>query len=25
MDTGVVELASYTREGMLYRMEQLLQ
>ncbi len=24
MDTGIVELASYTREGMLYRMEQLL-
>ena len=25
MDTGIVELASYTREGMMYRMEQLLQ
>jgi NADH-quinone oxidoreductase subunit I len=24
MDTGIVELASYTREGMMYRMEQLL-
>jgi NADH-quinone oxidoreductase subunit I len=24
MDTGIVELAAYTREGMLYRMEQLL-
>ena len=24
MDTGIVELASYTREGMIYRMEQLL-
>lgn len=24
MDTGVVELASYTREGMIYRMDQLL-
>jgi len=24
MDTGVVELAAYTREGMLYRMDQLL-
>lgn len=24
MDTGVVELASYTREGMLYRIDQLL-
>jgi NADH-quinone oxidoreductase subunit I len=24
MDTGIVELASYTREGMVYRMEQLL-
>jgi NADH-quinone oxidoreductase subunit I len=24
MDTGIVELASYTREGMLYRMDQLL-
>lgn len=25
MDTGIVELASYTREGMIYRMEQLLE
>jgi NADH-quinone oxidoreductase subunit I len=25
MDTGIVELASYTREGMVYRMEQLLE
>jgi len=24
MDTGIVELAAYTREGMLYRMDQLL-
>jgi NADH-quinone oxidoreductase subunit I len=24
MDTGVVELAAYTREGMIYRMDQLL-
>jgi hypothetical protein len=24
MDTGIVELASYTREGMIYRMDQLL-
>jgi NADH-quinone oxidoreductase subunit I len=24
MDTGIVELAAYTREGMIYRMEQLL-
>ncbi len=24
MDTGIVELASYTREGMLYRIDQLL-
>ena len=24
MDTGIVELASYTREGMMYRMDQLL-
>jgi NADH-quinone oxidoreductase subunit I len=24
MDTGIVELASYTREGMVYRMDQLL-
>lgn len=24
MDTGIVELASFTREGMIYRMEQLL-
>jgi NADH-quinone oxidoreductase subunit I len=24
MDTGIVELASYTREGMIYRIEQLL-
>jgi hypothetical protein len=24
MDTGVVELAAYTREGMVYRMDQLL-
>jgi len=24
MDTGIVELASYTREGMIYRMNQLL-
>jgi hypothetical protein len=24
MDTGVLELASYTREGMIYRMDQLL-
>ena len=24
MDTGIVELASYTREGMLYRMDRLL-
>jgi NADH-quinone oxidoreductase subunit I len=24
MDTGVVELASYTREGMIYRMDQLI-
>lgn len=24
MDTGIVELASYTREGMLFRMEQLM-
>jgi NADH-quinone oxidoreductase subunit I len=24
MDTGIVEMASYTREGMIYRMEQLL-
>jgi NADH-quinone oxidoreductase subunit I len=25
MDTGIVELASYTREGMIYRMDQLLR
>lgn len=25
MDTGVVELAAYSREGMIYRIEQLLQ
>jgi NADH-quinone oxidoreductase subunit I len=25
MDTGVVELAAYTREGMMYHMDQLLQ
>jgi NADH-quinone oxidoreductase subunit I len=25
MDTGIVELASYTREGMVYRMDQLLE
>jgi NADH-quinone oxidoreductase subunit I len=25
MDTGIVELAAYTREGMIYRMDQLLQ
>jgi NADH-quinone oxidoreductase subunit I len=25
MDTGIVELASYTREGMLFRMDQLLE
>ncbi len=25
MDTGIVEMASYTREGMIYRIEQLLQ
>jgi NADH-quinone oxidoreductase subunit I len=25
MDSGIVELASYTREGMIYRMDQLLQ
>jgi len=25
MDTGIVELAAYTREGMLYHMEQLLE
>ncbi len=25
MDTGIVELASYTREGMVYRMHQLLE
>ena len=25
MDTGIVELASYTREGMIYRMDQLLE
>jgi len=24
MDTGIVELASYTREGMIYRLDQLL-
>jgi NADH-quinone oxidoreductase subunit I len=24
MDTGIVEMAAYTREGMIYRMEQLL-
>jgi len=24
MDTGIVEMASYTREGMIYRMDQLL-
>jgi len=24
MDTGIVELASYTREGMIYRIDQLL-
>ncbi len=25
MDTGIVELAAYTRDGMMYRMDQLLQ
>jgi NADH-quinone oxidoreductase subunit I len=25
MDTGIVELASYTRDGMMYRMDQLLE
>ncbi len=25
MDTGIVEMASYTREGMIFRMDQLLQ
>ena len=25
MDTGIVEMASYTREGMIYRIDQLLQ
>jgi hypothetical protein len=24
MDTGIVELASYTREGLLYHMDQLM-